>query len=250
VAIKLYVVHGSHPCATVARALDIKGLDHEVVELPPPLHAVVQKALFGSRTVPAIRLDSGEKVSGSRAIVARLDELVPEPPLFPADERARASVRQADEWGDQVWQPIARRLLWWALTLVPDAMASYLHGSRLQGLPPRAVRAVAPVVSRAERALNGVDEGGVRADLRALPHHLDRIDGWIQAGVLGGEPVNAADLQIAASSRLLLTIGDVRPFFARRPAEAHARAVFAEWAGSAPPGAFPPTWLGEPQAAG
>jgi glutathione S-transferase len=249
VGIKLYVVHGSHPCATVARALEIKGLRYHVVEVPPPLHAPIQRLRFGSRTVPSIRFQSGEKLSGSRPILARLDELVPEPPLFPAEKRARGAVRQAEEWGDQVWQPTARRLLWQTFTLVPDAMAAYQEGSRLPRIPLPALRALAPLVTRAERALNAADEGAVRADLRALPRHLDRIDRWIEAGVLGGDPVNAADLQIASTSRLLLTIGDVRPFFAGRAAEAHARALFAGWAGSTPPGVFPAVWLGEPQAA-
>ena len=62
-------------------------------------------------------------------------------------------------------------------------------------------------VNAVERRLNAADEGAVRADLRALPGHLDRIDGWIADGVLGGEAVNAADLQIATTSRLMLTIG-------------------------------------------
>ena len=83
----------------------------------------------------------------------------------------------------------------------------------------------------------------MRADLRALPGHLDRIDGWLADGVLGGATVNAADLQIASTSRLMLTIGDVRPFFAGRPAEAHAMGLFPEWAGSTPAGVFPAEWL-------
>lgn len=53
--ITLYVVHGSHPCAAVARALDMKRLRYRVVELPPPLHIPVQRARFGTRTVPSVR---------------------------------------------------------------------------------------------------------------------------------------------------------------------------------------------------
>jgi glutathione S-transferase len=89
----------------------------------------------------------------------------------------------------------------------------------------------------------------VRADLRSLPRHVDRIDGWIAGGVLGGPQVNAADLQIAPTSRLLLTIGDVAPFLAGRPAEAHARALFGTQAGAVPRGTFPADWLaGSPPA--
>jgi hypothetical protein len=61
--------------------------------------------------------------------------------------------------------------------------------------------------------------------------------------VLGGETVNAADLQIAPTSRLMLTIGDVRPYFAGRPAEAHAMGLFGEWPGETPAGVFPAQWL-------
>ena len=42
----------------------------------------------------------------------------------------------------------------------------------------------------------------MRDDLAALPGMLQRIDDWIADGVLGGEQLNAADLQIAASLRL------------------------------------------------
>jgi glutathione S-transferase len=240
---KLYVVHGSHPCATAQRALDMKAVPYEVVELLPPLHAALQRLRFGTRTVPGLVLESGEKLTGSRAILRRLEELAPEPPLFPADPGARAEVERAEEWGDDLWQPMARRLVWTTLAMAPHAMVSYQDGSRLPRLPPPAVRALAPIVVGVERRLNGAQDSAVRADLRALPRHLDRIDGWLAGGVLGGETVNAADLQIATTSRLMLTIGDVRPFFAGRPAEAHAMGLFPEWAGSTPPGMFPARWL-------
>jgi glutathione S-transferase len=242
VAIDLYVVHGSHPCAAVERALELKGLPFRRVELPPPLHAPLQRLRFGARAVPAMRLADGEKVSGSRAILRRLEELAPEPPLWPADGEARALVQRAEEWGDEVYQPIARRLLWGALRRCPEALVSYSDGSRIP-LPAPAIRAAAPAVARAEARLNRASEGAVRADLRNLARHLDRVDGWIAGGVLGGERPNAADLQIAATSRLLLTIGDVAPFLAGRPAEAHARDLFSTQPGTTPRGVLPADWL-------
>ena len=47
-----------------------------------------------------------------------------------------------------------------------------------------------------------------------------------------------ADLQIAATSRLLLTIGDVEPLFAGRPARDHALLVFPDAPGRVPAGVF------------
>ena len=195
-----------------------------------------------TRTVPGLTLESGEKLSGSRAIIRRLEELAPEPSLLPADPEERAAVARAEEWGDEVWQPMARRLLWQTFTRHPQAMKSYQAGSRYP-LPGPAVRALAPMVNAVERRLNGAEEGAVRADLRSLPGHLDRIDAWLREGVIGGVDRLAADLQIAPTSRLMLTIGDVRPYFAGRPAEAHAMGLFGEWAGSTPPGVFPAEWL-------
>jgi glutathione S-transferase len=242
VAIDLYVVHGSHPCAAVERALELKGLDFRVVELPPPLHAPLQRVRFGARTVPSVVIDGDEKVSGSRAILKRLEEIAPEPALWPGDAEMRALVDRAEEWGDEVYQPIGRRLLWGALRRRPDAFVSYSEGSKIP-LPKPAIRAGARAIIRAEVALNKADEGSVRADLRYLPRHLDRIDGWIEAGVIGGPTPNAADLQIATTTRLILTIADVVPFYAGRPAETHARGLFGTQPGSVPRGALPADWL-------
>jgi glutathione S-transferase len=236
--ITLHVVHGSHPCAAVEKALAIKGLEFRRVELLPPLHAAIQRVRFGVRTVPAMTIGR-EKVVGSRAILRRLEEVAPSPSLFPRDLELRAEVERAEEWGEEVWQPIARRLLWPALARSPQALASYQEGSSLPRLPDRVVVALAPLVTRVERRMNAADEGSVRADLRSLPRHLDRIDGWIERGILGGPDVNAADLQIGATTALMLTIGDVRPLLEDRPAAAHARAIFDVPAGSIPAGALP-----------
>jgi glutathione S-transferase len=240
---KLYVVHASHPCAAVMYAMDLKGFPYKVVELLPPTHAALQRIRFGARTVPGLVLESGEKISGSRTIMRRLDELAPEPPLFPADPEARAEVEAAESWADDVWQQVARRVTWGSFRRAPQVMPSYQDGTRLPRLPAPAVRALAPVVGAVERKLNTASEDRVRADLRALPGFLDRIDGWLADGVIGGGTVNAADLQIATSSRLMLTFADVQPLFAGRPVEQHAMRLFPEWPGSTPAGVFPPEWL-------
>ena len=238
---KLYVVHSSHPCATVMKALELKGIPYKTVEWLMPTQPVMQRLRFATRTVPALKLDGGERITGSRAILCRLDELVADPPLLPADADARAAALEAERWGDEVLQPAVRRIVWAALKRRPDAIPSYQQASRLPRLPRPLVRLVAPAVIAIERRLNCASDEAVRADLRALPEQLDRIDGWILEGVLGGakEP-NAADLQIAASLRLLSTIGDARPLLDRRPCQALATALFADFPGDTPAGALGP----------
>jgi glutathione S-transferase len=244
---RLYVVHGSHPCATVERALQLKGIPYRTIELPPPLHAPIQRVLFGRRTVPGLRLD-GERISGSRAILARLEQLRPDPPLFPADPEARARVEAAERWGDETFQPLGRRLLWPALRRNPQAAVSYSESSRLP-MPAAIVRLSMPLIARAEFALNHVTDEAVRIDLEALPGYLDKIDSWIAEGVIGGEQTNAADLQIASTLRLLMTLEDLRPLIEPLPAGQLALRLFPDIDGSMPPGALPAAWVPQPAAA-
>jgi glutathione S-transferase len=241
VAIDLYVVHGSHPCVAVERALEMKGLAFRRIELPPPLQAPVQKVLFGARTVPAMRLDDGEKVSGSMAIMRRLESLAPTPPLWPAEERARALVERAEEWGDEVLQQVARRLTWASLKRDHSTIGGFLEGSRL-GIPQGvAVRTAAPLVHLSARLNDATDEAA-RADIAALPGHLDRVDAWIAEGVLGGSGRNAADFQIATSVRLLMALDDLRPAIEDRPAGRLAIDVVPNFPGRTNP-VFPSAWL-------
>jgi glutathione S-transferase len=79
--------------------------------------------------------------------------------------------------------------------------------------------------------------------MRALPGYLDRVDAWIAEGVLGGAPPNAADLQIGSTLRLLMSVGDLRPLIARRPAGELARRLFDEVDGELPAGTYPAEWL-------
>jgi len=234
---RLFVVHGSHPCAAVEKALQLKGLPYRKVELPPALHAPVQRVLFGRRTVPGIRLD-GERISGSRAIMRRLEELRPQPPLFPSDPGQRAHVEEAERWGDEVLQPLGRTLLWPGMKRHPGAMVSYAEHSTLP-IPAAAIRLSAPVISRAEMALNRISDEVVRAQLEALPGYLDRVDGWIAEGLLGGQPPNAADLQIASTLRLLMTVEDLRPAIEGRPAGSLAQTLFPRADGRMPAGSLP-----------
>jgi len=238
---KLYVVHSSHPCAAVKKALELKAIAYKTVEMLIPTQMVIQRVRFrGVPTVPAMRLDGGEEVSGSRAIMRRLDELVPDPPLLPGGGAERAAVLTAEQWGERTLQPLARRVAWGVFKHCPIAIASYQEASQLPHLPRPILRLVAPGIIAIEQAVHGASTAQTRTDLRALPGHLDRIDAWIAAGLLGGAGVpNAADLQIGSSLRLLLTIGDVRPLLAGRPAEGLATALFADYPGYVPAGSFP-----------
>jgi len=238
----LYAIPASHPCAAVEKALQLKDLPYRRVELIPVVHRVSQRARFGTGVVPAVEFADGTRVSGSRAILRALDERVPAPALRPRDPDARAIVERAEEWGEQVLQPLARRLAWAALRRAPGALTSYAAGADLP-VPTAVARLTAPFTARLGRFANGAADPAVRADLIGLPKHMARIDAWLADGTLGGEPPNAADLQIAAGVRLLLTIEDVRPLLADHPAAALAQRVFPEYPGAVPAGVLPAEWI-------
>ena len=64
--------------------------------------AARRPAALRRHDVPGMRID-GERLVGSRPIMRRLDELVPEPPLLPPPaRRAATQVLEAERWGDEV----------------------------------------------------------------------------------------------------------------------------------------------------
>jgi glutathione S-transferase len=234
-SVTITVVHGSHPCVTVERALELKGIPYKTTELPPPLHAAIQRIRTGARTVPSMKLD-GEQVSGSRAILRRLDAYVPHPPLYGTDDAERMRIEEAEAWGDEELQGLVRRVLWPALARSPAAIPSFQEGSKLPGIPAPVVTLLAPGITRIEGKLNAASERTLPGDLAALPAMFDRIDAWLADGTLGGEPPNAADLQIAPSIALLATIGDLAPAIAARPLGPWATRVAGTPTGALPAG--------------
>jgi glutathione S-transferase len=237
----LYVIPGSHPSMTARLMLERKGITYRRVDLMPVISKAALRALgFPGNTVPALKLD-GRRVQGSREIARELDRVVPEPSLFPEDPTRRAAVEEAERFGDEELQAPARRILWWSLRRNRSPLRSFAAGARL-GIPIGiAVKTGAPVVAASAR-LNEATDDNVRADLANLPGMLDRIDAWIGDGTLGGAEPNAADLQIATSVRLLMTLDDLRPILAARPAGELATRLVPSFPGQVPP-VLPAEWL-------
>jgi glutathione S-transferase len=224
----LVAVPASHPCAAVESALRLKRVPYRRVDLVPVFNRPLQRLLFGAPTVPAVRFDDGVRVVGSRAIMRALESRVSEPVLLGGPE-----VDAAEAWGEEVLQPLARRLTWASLRRAPAALPTYTTMAR-PPIPAPITRIAAPLVIRAAVAFHGAGPVAAAADLDALDGHLDRVDGWIADGTLGGEMPNAADLQVASSLRLLLTVEALAQRIDPRPAGALARRLFPSFPGSLP----------------
>jgi glutathione S-transferase len=241
VDVRLYVIPASHPAAAAKAMLDYKGISFKRVDLMPGIHKAILKGMrFAGNTVPAMKID-GKRVQGSRPIARELDRIRPEPPLFPSDPAARLAVEEAERFGDEDLQAPIRRILWNAIKRDRSVMMSYGAGARL-GVPLSiAVKTSAPIVAYAA-SYNEASDDNVRHDLAALPGMLQRIDDWCEAGVLNGEQLNAGDFQIAPSTALAMTLQDLRPSIADRPAGQMALRVVPDYPGDAPP-ILPPAWL-------
>ena len=225
---RLYVIPISNPAAAGAAMLAHKRIPHRLVRLMPGLHPLlVRFAGFEGFTVPALELD-GRKLQGSRRIARFLDEVRPDPPLFPADPEQRARVEEAERWGEQVFQPVPRRLF--RHLLVTSSTAREWMGTEIMHMPAPRVLAVLfmPVIRQLAR-ISRADGARVRQNIADLPGLLDHVDGLIAAGTIGGPEPNAADFQILASVSVLRAFTDLGHHVRGRPCEAAARRIYPDW---------------------
>ncbi len=241
VNVRLYTIPGSHPGVAAQLMLKHKGIAFKRTDLFPVISKLVLRGLcFPRNTVPAIKID-GRKVQGSREIARELDQLRPEPALFPSDPEKRVAVEEAERFGDEELQHPIRQIIWWALKKDKAPLRSFSEGAKL-GIPiGLAVKTAAPIVALSAHFNEASDEN-VRADLAKLGSLLDRVDESIAAGTLDGEELNAADFQIGPSLRLAMTMQDLRPLIEARPAGRLAMRVQPQIAGDVPP-ILPPAWL-------
>jgi glutathione S-transferase len=210
--------------------LEHKGIEYRRVDLVLLVYKPVLKLLgFRRATVPILRL-GGRSIQGTRTIARELEMVVPEPPLFPADPRDRALVEQAEQWGEEVLQEVARRVGWWTVRRDRSGIRSYLAGTHV-GIPHAIVAGCTLPFAIISCSLFGATDDAVRADLANLPRALDRIDNWLADGVLGREQLTAADFQIAPALMLLMSFDDIRPLIEYRPAGRFARRVASQYPG-------------------
>ena len=234
----LYVIPGSHACRAAMLMLDHKRLAYRRVELVTLLHPIAarlhgfdaggQTRTAGGRrtvairlgdllgTVPALACDR-ERISTNYRIARFLDKRHPDPLLFPADAQQRAALEGAERWANEKLQMEARRILGGGMLDDPTLARSFDDG-RLGCLLFRSALARRLLIPTVIRHTFAVSRSAERQVMTELPEMLDRIDGWIAAGVLGGEQLNAADLMVAPSLALILYRPDVMPAFEGRPA--------------------------------
>ena len=98
----LYRFQQSTNVERVALALAHKGIAVESVHVDPADRSPV-RAVSGQDLVPVL-VDGERVIADSTRILHYLDELRPEPPLFPRDRALRAQVELFLDWFNRVWK--------------------------------------------------------------------------------------------------------------------------------------------------
>jgi glutathione S-transferase len=168
-------------------------------------------------TVPALAAN-GDRISTNHCIARFLDDRHPDPPLFPPDPTQRSKVEEAERWANCELQMFARRILLPVARRDPSAASQAAANGRLGCLLYRQEAARRLIIPMIGRLVFNVGSATEQEMLDELPTILDRVDGWISGGVLGGPQLNAADFMVAPSLALILYRPDVGPLFAGRPA--------------------------------
>jgi glutathione S-transferase len=250
VQIKLYWMSVSHPSQAARKMLELKGVDFELVNVLPLSQRVhLRLAGFKDGTVPALKLDN-RRVQGSRQIARVCDELWPTPPLFPDDPARCARVEEAERWGDEVLQPVPRRIARYGAV---HSLAVRRWGAAESPLPGRdlAARISVPLVRYYLRTTEADgrrgEEAVIRADLAALPSLLDHADELLADATLDPAAPNAATLQVLASVCLLHAIADLHELVDAHACAAPALELFPHYPGPIPP-FLPAEWVPRPAA--
>ena len=190
----------SHYSEKARWALELKGVEHERRAPPPPGHMVAALAMTRGRhkTFPVLQLD-GRRIGDSTAIIAALEEAVPDPPLYPSDEAERRRALEVEDWFDENLGAALRLLGWHEITHDREA----LEDLAVKSVPPplRRFPAVPATVARTfvtvrygVKSRQAADEARTRV-ATALDHLEDELgnDDYFVGGRF-----SVADLTVAA----------------------------------------------------
>jgi glutathione S-transferase len=190
----------SHYSEKVRWALDVKRVPHVRRRPPPPAH--IPCALWLSRgrsfTFPVLELD-GRAIADSTAIIAALEQRLPDPRLYPADPAERERALALEDFFDEQVAPYVRRFAFYELRRDPErfAAAGVQAAPELFGRSP----ALASAIGRGFTGLRYGARDAARADqarARVLAG-LDRLESELgDREYLVGGGFTVADLTAAA----------------------------------------------------
>ncbi len=178
-------------------ALDYKRWPHVREAMLGGFHIPRARYLTGQNRLPILILD-GRALHDSTAIIAELERLRPEPPLYPADPTERERALALEDYFDEQVAPDMRRLFW--STYVDSThKCSEMSVAGIDGVSAKLWRGLFPIMRPLFRRNMGLDQPSVARARERLPGFFDRLEAEIQpSGYLVGDSFTIADLTAAA----------------------------------------------------
>lgn len=197
----LWQIDVSHYSEKARWALAWKGIEHRRHSPPPGAHMIV--ALWLTRgakyTFPILSIDD-QRISDSTAIVAALEELYPEPRLYPIDAAERLRALALEDYFDEQLGPAIRLFAWHEFGKDREQFEALMKSTApgaLAKLPPGLTAAYARAFT-ALRFRAGDAEKAERARTEVLAS-LDRLEAELGDGeYLVGGRFSVADLTAAS----------------------------------------------------
>ncbi|MGH8680989.1 MAG: glutathione S-transferase family protein [Burkholderiales bacterium] len=187
----------SHYNEKVRWALDHKRWPHLRRALVPGFHVPRAYRLSGQSKLPVLELD-GRVLFDSSAIIAALERLRPDPPLYPGDPTARARALALEDYFDEEVAPDLRRLFWWSYLDRP-AECARMATDGFGPVTRLAWRASWPLMRPLAGRNMGLDRARVDRARGRLDAYFDRLESEIGAdGHLVGDRFTIADLTAAS----------------------------------------------------
>ena len=249
----LWHIPVSHYSEKARWALAYKRIEHGRRSPPPGIHMLVAMALTRTMrpTFPVLQID-GEGIGDSTAIIAALEHLHPERPLYPDDPDERRRALGLEDYFDERLGPQIRLLAWHDLiadaangngTGMGPVAASAVPGRLGEMAPVRAaLTAYGTAYVKLRFAVSSDDRAaGART---AVLEALDRLEAELGDGdFLVGDTFTVADLTAAALFYPLVLppegpqiLAEQSPSFAEfvdplreRPGYAYVQRMFAEY---------------------
>jgi glutathione S-transferase len=198
----LWQLEYSHYSEKARWALEYKGIDHVRRSPMPGTHIPIALVLTrgAQPTVPVLQID-GRTIGDSTEIIAALESIHPEPPLYPIDAAERARAIELEDWFDENLGPHTRLLSFYELIQEPEVFAEVAATA-----VPGPLGKAKPVVGAYARAFTSLrfgansDEAAERAR-QAIVAGLDKLEAELEKGdgeFLVGEHLSVADITAAS----------------------------------------------------
>lgn len=215
-SITLHQFASSHFNEKARWALAYKGVAHQRESYLPGPHMSAMRKLSGQTATPVMDYE-GEIISGSAAIIDKLEQAHPEPALYPQDPQQRRQALEDQARFDAQLGPAVRTVVFGAM-LPTIGYAAQIFGREHSGLKKTLYRAMLPMLKGLIAKGNSADTPEkIAAAEQVLQAFLSEFDERLGNGqeYLVGDRFSVADL--AAASLLAPIVSLSHPDMVRPP---------------------------------